>query len=53
MNKLILVGLVGIISMGAHKIVAQDMAKSLGLYVFPANNQDQATQDDDEMACYK
>ena len=53
MNKLILVVLVGIISLSAQKTVAQDMSKSLGLYVFPANNQSQATQDADEMACYK
>ncbi|TYA56687.1 glycine zipper domain-containing protein [Formosa maritima] len=29
------------------------IASSLGLFVFPANNQDQATQDADEAACYK
>ena len=29
------------------------IAKGLGLYVFPANNQDQQTQDADEIACYK
>ena len=29
------------------------IASGLGLYVFPSNNQDQATQDADEMACYK
>lgn len=29
------------------------IAKGLGLFVFPAKNQDQATQDADEMACYK
>jgi len=29
------------------------IAKGLGLYVFPAKNQDQKTQDADEMACYK
>jgi hypothetical protein len=53
MKKLLLVILVGIISMSAQKISAQNMAKSLGVYVFPAHNQDQATQDADEMACYK
>jgi hypothetical protein len=53
MNKLILIGLVGIFSMGTQITLAQGMAKSLGLYVFPANNQSQATQDADEMACYK
>ncbi len=29
------------------------IAKGLNLYVFPTENQDQATQDADEMACYK
>ena len=29
------------------------IAKGLGLYVFPSENQDQATQDADEIACYK
>ena len=53
MNKIILAGLIGIVSITTQNIVAQNMAKSLGLYVFPANNQDQATQDTDEMACYK
>ena len=28
-------------------------AKGLGLYVFPSEDQDQATQDADELACYK
>jgi hypothetical protein len=31
---------------------AQGIASSLGLYVFPANNQDAATQEADEMACF-
>ncbi|MCA0931977.1 hypothetical protein LCM02_05910 [Lutimonas saemankumensis] len=34
-------------------IQAQGIASSLGLYVFPANNQDAATQEADEMACFK
>jgi hypothetical protein len=29
------------------------LGKSLGLYVFPSNGQDQAKQDADEYACYK
>lgn len=33
-------------------IQAQSIASSLGLYVFPANNQDAATQEADEMACF-
>ena len=32
---------------------AQSISSSLGLYVFPANNQDAATQDADETACFK
>lgn len=31
---------------------AQSIGSSLGLYVFPANNQDAATQEADEMACF-
>ncbi|WP_205660313.1 glycine zipper domain-containing protein [Cognatitamlana onchidii] len=34
-------------------INSQSIAKSLGMYVFPSNDQDQATQDADESACYK
>lgn len=34
-------------------IQAQSLSSSLGLYVFPANNQDAATQEADEMACFK
>jgi len=33
-------------------IQAQSIASSLGLYVFPANNQDAATQEADETACF-
>lgn len=32
---------------------AINIGQGLGLYVFPSNNQDQATQDADELACYK
>ena len=31
---------------------AQSIGNSLGLYVFPANNQNAATQEADEMACF-
>jgi len=37
----------------ASNAQSKSIASSLGLYVFPANNQDQATQDTDEAACYK
>jgi hypothetical protein len=33
-------------------VQAQSIASSLGLYVFPANNQNAATQEADEMACF-
>ena len=33
-------------------VQAQSIASSLGLYVFPANNQNTATQEADEMACF-
>ena len=36
-----------------NQLTAQEISKSLGLYVFPANNQDKATQEADEMACFK
>ena len=44
-----------IFTAGVNVSTAQDngIAKSLGLYVFPSNNQDQATQEADEMACFK
>ena len=38
---------------GFTSILAQGIGSSLGLYVFPANNQSAATQEADEMACFK
>jgi len=40
---------------GMNISTAQDngIAKSLGLYVFPSKDQDKATQEADEMACFK
>ena len=38
---------------GITSMNAQGIASSLGLYVFPANNQDTATQEADEMECFK
>jgi len=32
---------------------APGLARGLGIFVFPSNNQDQKTQDADEMACYR
>lgn len=34
-------------------LYAQGIGSSLGLYVFPADGQDAATQEADEMACFK
>jgi len=44
-----------VICFGLNQVAAQNtgIAKSLGLYVFPSNNQDQATQEADEAACYR
>ncbi len=39
--------------LGFSTMEAQSISSSLGLYVFPANNQDAATQEADEMACFK
>ncbi len=40
-------------ALALSSVQAQGIASSLGLYVFPANNQDAATQEADEMACFK
>jgi len=43
------------IAFGATNLFAQNsgITKSLGLYVFPTNEQDEKTQEADESACYK
>ena len=39
---------------GVDQAIAQsNIAGPLGMYVFPANGQDKATQEQDEYACYK
>jgi len=53
MRNLKLLFTLAILFNGLNQMVAQDLSKSLGLYVFPANNQDKATQEADEMACFK
>jgi len=53
MKKINLIILVIFIAAGFQQISAQSLSKSLGMYVFPNNDQDQATQDSDESACYK
>lgn len=47
--------LVTLIFSGLQQLKAQDtsISKSLGLYAFPAKNQDAKTQDADETACFK
>mgnify|MGYP001089364392 CR=1 FL=1 len=37
----------------ATQPVSTSIGQGLGLFIFPANDQDQATQDADEVACYK
>jgi len=55
--KRILITLIACMSF-AYAVKAQtaqstSIASGLGLYVFPSNQQDQATQEADEAACYK
>jgi len=38
---------------GFQQVNSQSIAKGLGMYIFPSDGQDQATQDADESACYK
>ena len=46
--------LITLSSLGFNQINAQSgIAGPLGMYVFPANGQDQETQDKDEYDCYK
>ena len=53
-SKNILLAMVVIIALSANVAVAQsNIAGPLGMYVFPANDQDKETQDADEYACYK
>ncbi len=53
MRKLNIILLVATLFIGFQQIEAQSIAKGLGMYVFPSDGQDQATQDTDEMACYR
>jgi len=55
MKKIKLLAVVIITALGINQVVAQDtgISKSLGLYVFPTNEQDAQTQEADEAACYK
>lgn len=55
MKRILLVLMISTLFTGLS--IAQDqtttISSSLGLYVFPSNNQDAATQENDEIACYK
>lgn len=53
MNKIKLLFIATLSFTGVDQIVAQDISKSLGLYVFPSKDQDKATQEADETACFK
>ena len=61
MKRIISILMISVLCLGYNQLYAQDapatptstIAKGLGLYVFPSNNQDQKTQDADEIACYK
>lgn len=54
MNKILRrIILLSIFLSGVTGLKAQSISSSLGLYVFPAKNQDAATQEADEMACFK
>ncbi len=53
MKKINLIILVIFVSAGFQQINAQSLSKGLGMYVFPDNNQDLATQNADESYCYK
>ena len=54
MKKLNILLTIVAITVVFNDAIAQDggISKSLGLYVFPSDNQDKATQESDEMACF-
>lgn len=52
MNKIKLLFIATLFFTGVNELVAQNISKSLGLYVFPAKDQDKATQDKDETSCF-
>ena len=45
--------LMGITPLFAQQSATTSIASGLGLYVFPSNNQNAETQENDEIACYK
>lgn len=54
MKKINLVLAIVLATFGMHQLSAQsaDISKSLGVYVFPSNDQDAETQQADETVCY-
>lgn len=52
MKKYISVAILTLLLIGINEIKAQSISKSLGLYAFPAKNQDASTQEADETACF-
>ena len=55
MKKYFLLLSISILTVSLNLVNAQSnsISQSLGVYVFPANNQSGATQEADEMACFK
>jgi hypothetical protein len=55
MKKIKLIAVIVITAFGMNQVVAQNtgITKSLGLYVFPTEEQDEKMQEADEAACYK
>jgi outer membrane lipoprotein SlyB len=56
MKKMLIIGMALFCVMGyaqTAKPATTTFAKNLGIYVFPAKNQDQATQEKDDADCYR
>lgn len=53
MNRIKLIAIAALFFTGVHEMAAQEISKSLGLYVFPSKDQDKKTQEADETACFK
>ena len=53
MKKVNIILVIAILFVGFQQVQSQSIAKGLGMYIFPSDGQDQATQDADESACYK
>ncbi len=53
MKNLNIILVMAFVFVSFQQVKAQSIAKGLGMYIFPSNGQDQATQDADESACYK